>query len=82
MKQTCQTATCFFIATLFDHMAHNIIVIVDQRYVAKTIANDGSADKIPDATIASVIMNTRVHDWTKIVNNNPRPKKNQGLIST
>jgi hypothetical protein len=38
------------------------MVTVDQRYVAKTIASAGSGVRIHDTTIASVIMNTKVHD--------------------
>lgn len=82
MKQTCQSATCFLIATLLDHIAHNTIVIVDQRYVAKATANADSNGKIFAETIASEIMNIRVHDCTKIVNNNQIPKKNRGDILT
>ena len=81
MKQTCQRATCFFIAALPDHKAQITIVTVEPRYVANTIANDGSGVKIPETTIASVIINTNVHDWTNIVNNNHTQKKNHGLIS-
>ena len=80
MKQTCHSATCFFIATLLVHNAQRTIVTVDPRYVAKTIANADSAGKIPDATIASVMININVHDCTNTVNNNHTQKKNRGLI--
>ena len=80
LKQTCQSATCFFIATLFDHIAHNTIVIVDQRYVENAIANAASGGNIPADTIASDIINIKLHDCTNIVNNNQIQKKNQGLI--
>ena len=62
LKKTCRSATCFLIATLLAHNAQITIVIVDQRYVAKTIANAGSTGNIPEATIASVIIKTNVHD--------------------
>lgn len=81
LKHTCRSATCFLIATLLDHRAQITIVMVDQRYVAKTIAKAGSAVKIPEATIASVMINTNVQDCTNIVNNNHTQKKNHGLIS-
>ncbi len=80
MKQTCQIATCFFIATLLDHIAHNTIVIVDQRYVANTIANAGSGGSIPADTIASEIININVPDCTNKVNNSHIQKKNRELI--
>lgn len=62
LKHTCQRATCFFIAAFHDHKAQITIVTVDQRYVAKTIASAGSGVRIHDTTIASVIINTKVHD--------------------
>lgn len=62
LKQTCRSATCFLIATLLAHNAQRTMVIVDQRYVAKTIANAGSAGKIPEATIANIMININVHD--------------------
>ena len=77
MKQTCQTATCFLIATLFGHTAHNIIVIVDQRYVANAIANAGSGGNIPADTIASKIINIKVPDCTNKVKTNHIQKKNR-----
>lgn len=80
MKNTCQNATCFFIATLLAHIAHNTIVIVDQRYVAKAIAKADSGGKIPAETIAREIINIKVQDCTKRVNTNQIQKKNRGLI--
>ena len=81
LKHTCRSATCFLIAALPDHKAQITIVIVDQRYVAKTIAKAGSAVRIPEATIASVMMKTNVQDCTNIVNSSHTQKKNHGLMS-
>ena len=80
MKKTCRSATCFFAATLLDHNAHKTIVIVDQRYDANAIAKADSGDKMPADTIASEIINIKVPDCTKIVNNNQIQKKNRGDI--
>lgn len=82
MKHTCQSATCFFIATLLDHIAHNTIVIVDHKYVENAIANAASAGNIPADTIASDIINIKLHDCTNTVSTNQIPKKNHGLIFT
>ena len=46
LNPTCQSATCFFIANLFDHIAHKTIVIVEPKYVANIIAKDCSGCNI------------------------------------
>lgn len=46
LNPTCQTATCFFIANLFAHIAHKTIVIVEPKYVANIIAKDCSGCNI------------------------------------
>ena len=80
MKHTCRRATCFFAATLFGHIAHNTIVIVEPKYAAKAIESAASGGKILAATIASEMINIKLPDWTNIVNNNHIQKKNQWLI--
>ena len=80
MKQTCQIATCFFIATLLDHIAHKTIVIVDHRYVENAIGNVASTGNIPADTIAREMINIKLPDCTNIVSSNHIQKKNHGLI--
>lgn len=80
MKQTCRSATCFFAATLFAHIAHNTIVIVDPKYAANAIENAASGGKIPADIIASEMINIKLHDCTNMVNNNHIQKKNRWLI--
>ena len=82
MKHTCRSATCFFAATLFDHIAHNTIVIVDPKYVANAIENAASGDKIPADTIARDMINIKLHDCTSIVRSNQIQKNIHGLIWT
>jgi len=82
LNHTCHSATCFLIATLFDHNAHRTIVIVDQRYVANAIANAASGGNIPADTIANEIININVPDCTNIVNNSHIQKKNREDILT
>lgn len=80
LKETCQSATCFLVATLLDPMAHKIIVIVDPRYEANATANADSGDNTPAETIVSEIININVQDCTKAVNINQIQKKNRGDI--
>ena len=54
--------------------------MVDQRYAANDIENAASGGKIPADTIASDMMNIKLHDCTNTVNNNHIQKKNRGLI--
>ena len=58
------------------------MVIVDQRYVENAIANAASGGNIPADTIASDIINIKLHDCTNSVSNNQIQKKNHGLIFT
>ena len=80
LKHTCRNATCFFAATLFDHIAHNTIVIVDPKYVANAIENAAFGGKTHADTIARDIINIKLPDWTNIVNNNQIQKKIRELI--
>ena len=80
MKHTCRSATCFFAATLFDHIAHNTIVIVDPKYVANATASAASGCKTPAETMANDIINIRLPDWINTVNINQIQKNIHGLI--
>lgn len=80
MKKTCRRATCFLIATLLAHIAHNTIVIVDHKYDANAIENAAEGGKIPIDTIANDITNIKLPDWTNAVKNNPIQKNIHGLI--
>ena len=80
MKHTCRSATCFFAATLFVHIAHNTIVIVDHRYVANAMASADSGCKIPAEAMANDITNIKLPDWTNAVKNNPIQKNIHGFI--
>jgi len=62
LKHTCRSATCFFAATLFDHIAHNTIVIVDPKYVANAIENAAFGGKTHADTIARDIINIKLPD--------------------
>ena len=80
LKNTCRSATCFLIATLFDHIAHNIIVTVDHKYEAKAIENADSGNNIHVDTIANEITNIKLPDCTNAVRTNQIQKNIHGLI--
>lgn len=80
LNQTCQIATCFFIAKEFFHIAHTTIVIVDHKYHQNIIGSANVGDKIHVHTVANTIINVILHDWTKRVSISPNKKNNHGLI--
>ena len=80
MKKTCRRATCFLIATLLVHIAHNTIVIVDHKYDANAIENAAEGGNIPVDAMAKDIINIKLPDWTNAVKNNQIQKNIHGLI--
>lgn len=80
MEKTCRSATCFFIETLLDHIAHNTIVIVDHKYEANAIEKADSGNNIHVDTIASDIINIKLPDCTNTVRINQIQKNIHGLI--